>query len=53
MNKIQRFLTILFVGVLCSAIPFAWFSMAIGFPAILVNTIMLSLIFKRELYETK
>lgn len=50
MSKVQRFLIILGIGVLSSAMPFGYMGMVFGIGSVLLNTIIISLIYKKELY---
>ena len=51
MSNTKRFLLILFIGLLSSMCgPFAYLGLIFGFFPVVINTIILSLMFKKELY---
>ena len=54
MKIFNRFLLYLAIGMLCSLIPFLHVSLAIGFPAVLLNSIILTFIYNKDLkgYES-
>jgi hypothetical protein len=49
MKIFNRFLLYLAIGMLCSLIPFLHVSLAIGFPAVLLNSIILTFIYNKDL----
>lgn len=42
MNKFKLFCTLVFIGLLCSFIPFGPTSMLFGFPAVILNSLILT-----------
>jgi len=44
------FFTILAIGLVSSLLPLGYYSVVFGAPAVILNTIILSLVFKKELY---
>lgn len=50
-KNFKTFLIILAIGIISSTIPFGYLSMIFGFPAVLLNAILLSFIFKNKLYK--
>ena len=49
MKIFNRFLLYLLIGAVCSLIPFLHVSLAIGFPAVLLNSIVLTFLYAKDL----
>lgn len=53
MKVFYRFLLYLGIGMICSLIPALHYSMILGFPAVLLNSIILTFIYSKDLEELK
>lgn len=49
MKIFNRFLLYLFIGMVCSLIPFLHVSLIIGFPAVLLNSVILTFLYAKDL----
>lgn len=51
MKTFKVVLQILIIGVISSMVPFGYFGVMLGFPSVLLNTLLLSLLFKKQLFS--
>jgi len=49
-QNVKTFVTILGIGLICACIPFMALGLVFGALPVIINTVLLSLIFKKELY---
>jgi hypothetical protein len=53
MKVFNRFLLYLLIGMVCSLIPFLHVSLVMGFPAVFLNSIILTFLYARDLENGK
>lgn len=51
-TKVSRFMLILIIGLACTLCgPFFYLGLIFGFLPVVINTVVLSFLFKKELYD--
>jgi len=52
MKVFKRFLIYLLIGMMCSLVPFLHVGVVAGFPAVFINSILLTFIYNKDLNGT-
>jgi TM2 domain-containing membrane protein YozV len=56
-RRFQKYLSmytcLLFIGVVCSLIPYLWLGVVFGFPAVAINSLILTILIKNKVLGGK